>query len=129
MDTIDKFTYTVRSYNVAERTLDVAFSGDRWSRISFRGSMPKTAEELDKIVAMFAPHVEHIQAQQDDDTFVRNMIGQTRLADRFRATPEPVEPKLPNPQTKVAIDSVAQDDEEWVADVVRKVLKEEGLID
>lgn len=129
MDTIDKFTYTVRGYDPAARTLDVVFSEDRWSRIPFRGTMPKSEEELDRLVAQFAPHVEHLQAKLDDDTFVRGVVGLTRQAQRYRATPVPVPPKAPDPAAKEAVEAVAQDDEAWVAEVVRKVLKEEGLID
>lgn len=125
MQNIKKFTYEVRTYDALNRTIDVFFTDTEWARVAFRGIMPTTLEELDRVVAPFAPHVEHLQAAGDDDTFVRSVVGLTREAARFSeaATPPPAD-ALP----EEALNSLAESEEAWVEAVIRRVLVTEGLI-
>lgn len=134
MDVYTKFSYSVKSYDEDNKTIDVEYDDGSWARISFSGTIPRTGEELDLLVSQYTRHKPHMEAQYADDTFVKNMIGKSRVADRFSlaATLQPKAP--PDVQAETAqspsqkmVDAVTAYEEEWITEIINKILKEKGI--
>lgn len=125
----DTFNYKIKSYDAERRLLDVEFDDGAWARVPFVHFMPTSGDELDQVVAQFAPKKEQVLLLTADDYFVRSMVGEERVAARASFLP-PASPPVPTevPPPTEAVSSIEAIEEAWVEAVVLRVLREKSLI-
>lgn len=132
-----KFTYTVRSYDPEKAHLDVDFEDGSWARIPLVTGMPTNGEDLDKIVAQYAPKTEQILAREQDDYFLRGIVGGIRQTSRVSFSGSITAPEASGDaaseaeglrMTSEAVTALQNDEEAWVKDIIISVLREQGLL-
>jgi hypothetical protein len=91
---INLLNYKIDSFDEKNKILRVTFEDDTWAQIRLSTPLPKTIEELENQIKMYAATVEHLQAQTEilDLSFITSNIGVERTCERRSLAPTPINP-------------------------------------
>ena len=90
---INLLNYKIDSFDEKNKILRVTFEDDTWAQIRLSTPLPKTIEELENQIKMYAPTVEHLEAQTEilDLSFITSNIGVERTCERRSLAPTPID--------------------------------------
>ena len=91
---INLLNYKIDSFDEKNKIVRVTFEDDTWAQIRLSTPLPKTIEELENQIKMYAATVEHLQAQTEilDLSFITSNIGIERTCERRSLAPTPINP-------------------------------------
>jgi hypothetical protein len=91
---INLLNYKIDSFDEKNKIVRVTFEDDTWAQIRLSTPLPKTIEELENQIKMYAATVEHLQAQTEilDLSFITSNIGVERTCERRSLAPTPINP-------------------------------------
>jgi hypothetical protein len=94
---LNQFTYTINEFDKENKTLRVSFDDGSWALINLVNPLPNTEEEIDNIVKQYTATKEIMEARSNssDLTFIDNLVGSSRTAERFSTTPKEIPQSLP----------------------------------
>jgi len=85
MSDLKVFEYQITEFNEEEKVLKVQFNDGAWAQIPLMMPFPDTPEKIDAIVRTWTLPLELMEAKaaKADLSFVKDMVGKTRRAERF----------------------------------------------
>ena len=89
-------TYTIRSFDDVNKVVLVDYDDGSWAEIRLTKPLPKTREDLEKIIKRFARPIESMLATIDPDadlSYISDLIGNTQTCSRFSVSKISEEPE------------------------------------
>lgn len=84
MSDISLLKYVISEFDEKNKTVKVTFGDGAWAQIRLSTPLPTNIQELENQIKMYAPPVEHLQAQTEisDLSFITSNIGVERTCER-----------------------------------------------
>ena len=86
MSDISLLKYVISEFDEKNKTVKVTFGDGAWAQIRLSTPLPTNIQELENQIKMYAPPVEHLQAQSQeiDLSFITSNIGVERTCERHQ---------------------------------------------
>ena len=97
MNDITQLKYKIDSFDEVNKIVRVSFEDGQWAQVRLSTPLPTTIQELENQIKMYAPTVEHLQAQSSNAnlSFITSNIGVDRTCERKSLNPN--SPGVPAP--------------------------------
>jgi len=86
---VTTFNYTITKFDEVNKFLTISLENGRWTNIALKVPLPKTKDDLDKIICQYELPQEVLDARSDTTTdlsFITNLVNQSQTADRLVLT-------------------------------------------
>jgi hypothetical protein len=99
-----QFEYTITKFDAENKIVTVVYEDGHWADILLANPLPENIEQLEKLIRMYTPPAEVIEARQApsaDLTYIDQYVNIPRTTDRMSMPIQMAEVRsiLPQPQT------------------------------